>query len=260
MPPKRPTTIAVEDLIDALSDQRVIDALTKGLGDSISSSVASKMDAKISKLFESINGLRADYDKISQEVVVLQTENLSLKRQLDDLDSYSRSDNLVIHGIKESSYAESASGTGSRGSAADATEGSQRPGETNVATEQSIVEFCNNILDINLTRDDISVAHRIGKSRNSSLPAPIIVRFTNRRARNAVYGARKSLAGKKPSVYINEHLTQHRSFILRDARQLVKAKKLQGAWTNNGIVYIKLSNLPDSRPIRVDDAKDLPRG
>ena len=48
--------------------------------------------------------------------------------------------------------------------------------------------------------------------------------------------------------------------VFREARQLVKTKKLQGAWTASGIVYVKLSNLPDSRPIRVEEINDLPRG
>lgn len=123
-----------------------------------------------------------------------------------------------------------------------------------------LLQFCNNVLDIPLTRDDISVAHRLPKRPTDPHPAAIIVRFTNRRARNAVYHARKTLATRKPGVYINEHLIKSRAVVLSEARKLVKAKKLQGAWTFNGAVFIRLSDLPDSRPIRVESIKDLPRG
>ena len=61
-------------------------------------------------------------------------------------------------------------------------------------------------------------------------------------------------------MFINEHLIQRRAVVFREARALVKAKKLEGTWTVNGIVYIKLSGLPDSKPIRVEQLSDLPRG
>ena len=89
---------------------------------------------------------------------------------------------------------------------------------------------------------------------------PIIVQFTNRRVRNAVYAAHKMLSQKLPNVYVNEHFVKSHTMLLREARQLVKAKQLQGAWTSNGIVYIRLPGLPDSKPIRVDDMRDLPTG
>ena len=69
-----------------------------------------------------------------------------------------------------------------------------------------------------------------------------------------------SLKGKKPAVYINEHLTPSRAGILKEARKLVREKKLSGAWTMNGSVFIKLFDLPDSRPKRVTDIKHLPSG
>ena len=61
-------------------------------------------------------------------------------------------------------------------------------------------------------------------------------------------------------VYINEHLIVKRAEILSKARKLVKEHKLQGAWTKNGAIFVKISDLPDSRPIRVNDLKELPQG
>jgi hypothetical protein len=266
MPPKK---VITDDIVEALLDPRVVDALGKALGATISGIVEARLDAKLRELLDSVEALRADNTKALKAVTELQRENDALRSRVDDLDVYSRMDNLIIHGIVESSFSDAAS---SRPSASGGTRRSvdRRPDdagltggplhETNAATEEAIVYFANNVLDVALTRDDISVAHRLGKRRNDQNPAPIIVKFTNRRARNAVFGARKSLANHQPRIFINEHLIKSRAELLSKARQLVKAKKIQSAWTNNGQIFIRLSDLPDSRPIRIDDLKDLPSG
>src|SRR5271163_2620549 len=51
----------------------------------------------------------------------------------------------------------------------------------------------SNVLSVPLCLSDISMAHRLPKQRTDASSAPLIVRFTNRRARNAVYAARKTL-------------------------------------------------------------------
>ena len=103
------------------------------------------------------------------------------------------------------------------------------PAETNASTERAVVEFFNNELDVPLTLADISIAHRLSRNHDASRrPAGTIVKFTNNRAHNAVYRARKILARNKTGVYIDEHLIQRRAIIFREARGLVKAKKLEG--------------------------------
>ena len=141
--------------------------------------------------------------------------------------------------------------------------------ETSLGSEDAVLKLCNDVLGVAVNRSDISVAHRLARRGRTSgstsearptAPAPLIVRFTNRRTRNAVFAARKSLALKLPGVYINEHLLPARALLLKEARQLVKSKKLEGAWSSNGCVYIKILNLPNSKLIKVNDLKDLPRG
>ena len=62
-----------------------------------------------------------------------------------------------------------------------------------------------------------------------------------------------------PGVDINEHLlAPARAALHKEARQPVKNKKLEGAWSSNGCdVYVKIGNLPNSRPVKVNDPKDL---
>lgn len=262
------------ELIDALLDVKVIDALGKALGSTIAKTVEERVEAKLAMFVDKISTLEKNLSMTSDVAQKLQVENKQLRERLDDLDTYSRGDNLIIHGLEVSSYSEAAAGSQLPGgaSAGKSSRSSNRrtaPVQTAVTTnltessevtELKVIEFANKVMNIPLTRDDISVAHRLAKRPGANTPAPIIVRFSNRRARNAVYNARLSLKTLKPAIYVNEHLIRSRAKILKDARQLVKDKKLQGAWTNNGVVYIRLSDLPDSKPIQVNNINDLPRG
>jgi len=159
-------------------------------------------------------------------VAVLEAENRALSTRVEELDAYSKGNNLIFHGLPQSSFAESASADQGVSSGSQRCYGvieGQVGVETSVASETTVIQFVNDVLNIPLTRDDISVAHRLRKLPNDSRPAPLVVRFTNRRARNAVYAARKSLASYKPTVYINEHLTKERASLFREARLLVKS-------------------------------------
>jgi len=132
--------------------------------------------------------------------------------------------------------------------------------ETSAASEKCVLGFITSVLGVPLSPADISVAHRLRKQKAGLSHAPLIVRFTNRRARNAVFAARKKLSSYVPATFINEHLTKDRASLFYEARKLVKSKKLTGAWSYNGDIFIKLSDTPDSRPIRVNSISDLPRG
>jgi hypothetical protein len=276
MPPKRPIN---EEFVEALLDSRVVDALVKALGTKIAEIVESRLDDRFKDLLESINHLKVDSLKASKAIAALEADNKAMKTRLEELDAYSKCENLIFQGLPQSSFADAASASqtaddrrGERDndeSAGRLNAGGRRGGrgsgesvgfETSAASEATVISFVNTVLKVPLSAGDISVAHRLPKQRGDQRPAPLIVRFTNRRARNAVYAARKTLASHRPAVFINEHLTKDRSAIFREARLLVKNKKLQSAWTQNGAIFIKLSDLPDSRPIRVDSASDLPRG
>ena len=135
--------------------------------------------------------------------------------------------------------------------------------------QRAVLELVNNYLNVPLSDSDISIAHRIPAKGGSitgsrhpptTSPPPIIVRFTTRRARDAVYRARKTLATSRLGVYINENLIQRRAKLFQAARDLLKKKKIQRAWTFNGMVFIKLSNLPTSPQIRVEKLEDMPSG
>ena len=308
MPPKgRTSNGCSEDLVEALLDPRIIEQLGDALGGRIGSIVEAKLEIKLQALlgdFQKLKNENAENARkcagLEVKVKCLGDENIALRSRLDEMEAYSRGENLIIYGLKESSYAEVTSarstegitrgGAGPRGTRGEirgtvgdgvsvggepivgggslvADSGAAGLLETSHSSEEAVLKLCNNVLGIDVSKHDISVAHRIvrrGRDTTTetrpSTPAPLIVRFTNRRTRNAVFAARKSLASKMPGVYINEHLLPTRAALLKEARQLVKNKKLEGAWSSNGCVYVKIANLPNSRPVKVNDLKDLPRG
>ena len=81
--------------------------------------------------------------------------------------------------------------------------------------------------------------HRLRRP-DKSKQAPLIVRFTNRRVRAAVLGARKLLRDTKRAIYINEHLTKTANDIYITTRRLQKQNRIKQTWTNGGRVMIRL--------------------
>ena len=232
MPPKSHT---VDDLIIALNDQRVLDALAK------------VFESKLQPLIKSIADLQADNERKTQQISKLQADLQSASARIEALDSYTRRENLLITGLPVASYAE-ASATG----ASDA--------ETNQAVENSVIKLCNEKLGVNISASDISTTHRLKKHRQTDAGPPItIVRFANRKTREAVYAARRNLKNNPTPIYINEDLTKSTAELFHEARRLVKQRAIHSAWTASCAVYIRDSGEPNCRPRKISSLGELPR-
>ena len=85
-----------------------------------------------------------------------------------------------------------------------------------------------------------------------------IVRFTNRKAREAVYAARRNLRNLSEKVFINEDLDKKTADLFRQARLLIKAKRLHSAWTTSCIVYVKENSDPNCKARKIQNTTDLP--
>ena len=190
MPPKAKSTS--DDLLDSLLDPRVIDALSKALAASISKLVEDSIEQKLSSIFNKFESMECAQKDTETSLKTLQDENSELRERLEELEAYSRGDNLIIHGIETSSYSDAVSSANAGGGLIGQTRG--RPshqgsasspvlGETSAATESIVIQFVNDVLNIPLSSADISVAHRLPKRPNDKKPgqpAPIIVRFSSR--------------------------------------------------------------------------------
>jgi hypothetical protein len=93
-------------------------------------------------------------------------------------EAYTRRDNLIITGLPVRSAAEAAS----------IPDGDGR-GEHGATTQQAVLELCNQHLNVPITPADISITHRLKKQPTAKGPPAVIVRFTNRIARDTVYAA-----------------------------------------------------------------------
>ena len=86
---------------------------------------------------------------------------------------------------------------------------------------------------------DISVGHPLRKTSARAEHRPMIVHFTNCKARAMVLMQKKKLREAKLNIFIGEYLSKYVSDLFTAARNKVKNKKLSGAWTRNGKLFIK---------------------
>jgi len=218
------TTRITRTLTDTFNN--CVDKLIAGLDQKLNL----RIDVQSTELFE----LNKRVDKIEQENKQLKEENISLKDSIktlmcqldksvvlnDDLDQYSRNDNLLIHGVPLPA---------------------DNSAETNL--EDVIADIVkSNFPNVVMNKSDISVAHRVGSSQNPTAgarakPPPVIVRFSRRVVRNEILHSRKLLKGK--NLAITEHLTPRRAELLKKASLLATDGRIDSAWSRDGRIIVK---------------------
>lgn len=230
MPPKHSTAA---DLIIALRDPQVLEA------------IAEIFETKLQSLLTTVSELKEENAQQSVQISKLQNELLMMTSRTEALDAYTRRDNLLITGLPTESFAEAAA-------TADAGEG-----QPSQSVEQSVLALFNTKLGVAIQPSDISIAHRLKKRDVSGHHPPMtVVRFTNRKAREAVYGARRLLKSHNEKIFINEDLTKATANLYKQARLLARSRLIHSTWTTSCCVYIKQS--PDARPQKLSSLGDLP--
>ena len=156
----------------------------------------------------------------SQQISKLQEDLQSAATRIEASEIHNRRDNLLITGLPISSYA-------------DAVE-SDAGSKTSQALEQSVLQLFNQKLGLPIKSTDISTTHRLKKSCPSDPhPATTFVRFTNRKAREAVYSARRLLRRSATPIFMNEDLNKPTAELFHEARQLVLKKIIHSAWISS---------------------------
>lgn len=232
MPPK---TNTVDDLVQALRDARVIEAL------------GTVMQLHIQPLIQTITELKEDNKRKDEKIKVLEDELHSSSKRLDALEAHTRRDNLIISGLPVQSFGEAA---------ATSTADEANVNQSNELVETSVLKLFNEKMNLAIERNDISVAHRLNKP-NSTTPGPptTVVRFTNRKARDRVYNARRELRKAQNQIFINEDLNSKTSELFYEARRKVRARAIHSAWTSSCIVYVK--ETANSRPKKILQSEDF---
>ena len=161
---------------------------------------------------EALVAVRAEVDYLKTKIDTLENSLIAASIRSDDIDQYSRRDNLKIAGLIV---------------------------EKNVSYADAIIEFGSQ-LGVHIVHTYISIAHKLTtKSKLSST----LVRFNRRSVRNDLYLARKKIKDTlNYKIYINEDLTHRRSNLLHS---LKRDELTKSSWSYNGFICCTLKDNDD---------------
>lgn len=156
----------------------------------------------------------------------------ALEIQNDALEQYTRRNSLRIYGLPE------------------------KEGEN---TDDLILDFASNELDLNLTLESIDRSHRLGRPNQSRGPRPIIVKFISYRIRQKIYKKRTSLRRRGNTIFVNEDLTAKRASLSKRARELRKQRpnQIANTWTSDGRIFIEESQALGGHVRVINSEEDL---
>lgn len=227
-----------------------IAALRKDITDRFDNTNANieNLRQEIGSVVKEIGALKQQYvelktvsDTNATQLVELKDENnrlsavvSALQREVADLQQQSRKNNVIISGIPYT------------------------PREDVSILLNSVAS----LLGVSLDPGDISAAHRLPVPRgDDKRPPSIVVCFVSRAVKQSWLSARrqrKILSAKElhstfpdSPVYINDHLAPQTRELFNAARVLVRKKKLEAVWTNDGRVLAKKTT--NGSPFRVRD-------
>ena len=230
-----PDTI-VDALVGALNDPEIMSkfvecicsskALVNSLVGHLVPSLQDTLKSVLDPLKTSIENLTEQLKRSDQRCVELELKN-------DDLEQYTRRQNLRISGITENK---------------------------DENTDSLVVDFVKNTMKIDLDTRDIDRSHRVGRP-NSKNNRDIIIRFTSWKARQRIIKAKKSVfehnRHHRTSYFVSEDLTKNRSAMAYHARQLKKTHVIKDTWTADGKIFIKHQNDKISVCTRLSDLPQM---
>lgn len=242
-PVKRPRASSSEDdpevLLDtflgALSNPDMLDRFVNSLcsipllKDKIVQCLMPSLEDQITNILQPLKETAND---LKSSLKTMQTNYDKLEDRYDDLEQYSRRQSVRIAGVGEID---------------------------NENTDDLVVSFAKDVLDIDLEHVEIDRSHRVGKASQKKPVRDIIVRFVSYKSRRKVLKAKRNMftynQQNNTRYQINEDLTKKRSFLAFQARQLKRKGHIDDTWTFDGKIFIKL---PDSRVQVCTKISDLP--
>ena len=161
--PKKDTTI--DDFVLALQSEAV-----KGAIGSIFCDKLKELLDRIQQQEAENIALKAEVKDANIRVFTLTNDVKAANTRISLLENYNRRDNLIISGLKLSSYAEAVSFS--------ACPPESVNNENSTDTENSVLGLCQDNRSLQNQHSDISIAHRLPLKKKDFEPN-IIVRFTN---------------------------------------------------------------------------------
>ena len=232
--------LSIDDFLTIIRDDRV----KKEFNDIYEPAIKLTIDEKFAALTNTIDGLRATIDFLrndiktrDDQIAKLKSDNVDLSQKISDLkqkndalEQYTRRDNLIISGIP-CSFAEIAGAAGNVHTAESCNE-----------TADKIIELCRDKLNVEISKSDISIAHRLPSTGTSK---PILVKFTRKSIRDDIYRSRTRLKDfnksmpKGNGIYINEDLAPSVRAIFSEAYKSWGRNGIESVWTSNCRVLVK---------------------
>ena len=108
------------------------------------------------------------------------------------------------------------------------------------STDDFVIDFAKEHLDLDLTPHDISVSHKLSKEPNDHGKFNLIVKFSRRNVKRDVYSRKKKL--KNSGYVITEDLTFKRRAIMARLGNLRWKKKIFSCWSMDGKIFYKAAN------------------
>ncbi|XP_069125107.1 227 kDa spindle- and centromere-associated protein-like [Argopecten irradians] len=175
--------------------------------------ITDRLEARIFDLETDNDDLRKTVDSLEGEITRLHVVTQKMEYKLNDLEQHGRKDSLRIIGLED-------------------------PSEKETVEEcvEKIVSFVTDKLEVNLTKSDINIAHRLGHFSRSK-PRSIIVKFTSRRKKHDIIRARKKLRGSGKVIF--EDLTRDNQQFLKDA---FKLECVKNTYSVDGKLFAVLVN------------------
>ena len=210
-------------------ETRITSSISATIKNEISSSIKALQDTVIENLInenkrlsEKVRLLEANFNNLNESMIANEIN-------IADQQQRSRRNNMEIHGISDSVNDDS--------------------------LEHKVIDILNSASTDNVVyrSEDLEACHRL-PSKNG--PKPVIIRFANRKKRDAAFNSKKSLKGKNfkdlgidNALYFNECHSPYVKKLAYYGRKLKKSNKIVQLSTTNGVIKIKTSN--ESRWIKI---------
>lgn len=177
---------------------------------------------EVSKTNKDVQAMMKEIKELTASNRALKEENRRLTQRVEDLEQYSRSNNVEVKGVPDEQDA------------------------------HEIILKMSEIVGEPVCEDDIDVCHRVPTAKQNE--SNIIVRFVRREKRNAFLAKAKKMrittaelgCREAAPVYVNEHLTKQNKQLLGAAIAKKKQVGWKYAWARNGKI---LARREDKTPI-----------
>ncbi|XP_077501509.1 uncharacterized protein LOC144112558 [Amblyomma americanum] len=178
------------------------------------------MSTKYDEVIARMEKQSADISDLGKRVEKLETklkegEIKQLKREVNNLEQYSRRQNLEIHGL-------------------------QKHNNENLLEKLNLLA---NDLDLPpLSESDVEAIHRLPTRKdenNVDKVAPVLVRFASRVVRDKWLAKKKELRDADSKIFLNENLTTHNKKLLWLMKTKATEKEYKFAWVKNGKLFVR---------------------